>query len=307
MKLIIISKKQILYFSILLIYTIMMFLLLIPDNSSKFADVFNPINIDKNNQIDLTGDGKKDTLSVISKNGFSDVQITSNNKTYYLSNFCNNNILASNSSYWPISLYVKNLGRGTCPQIIVQGTKDKKNINYIFTWENGNFKNILTSEKNILGIINSNCNKTPEVYNVNSFDSTSSFTSFMIINNKLLDITKDTKTPHSIDIIQDFINLIQKDYEVDAIPNIFKEGMSENELALLWNLDKEHNTYSFQNGFFYDENIDNEGNISSMRWKLNFEKFIKDKNDSFKSQLTIQLICQRTIDGSFKISSFYSN
>jgi hypothetical protein len=285
----------------------MIILFLIPNNSLKSANVFNPIDIDKNNQIDLTGDGKKDILTVISKNNFNDIEINSNNKTYYLSSLCDNNTLSSDSSCWPLSIYIKNLSRSTYPQIIVQGSKDNKPITYVFTWNTNDFINILTSDKNILGITNSNCNRTPEFYNINSFNSTSSFTSFMFINNELLDITKDAKTPPSIDAIQTFIDLIQKNYEVDTLPNIFNDNMPKTELALLWNLDKENNTYSFQNGFFYDESTDNEGNITSIKWRLNFEKYIKDKNDSYKSQMTIHITCNGTSDGSFKISSFYSN
>ncbi|MDS0525042.1 hypothetical protein NNC19_05060 [Clostridium sp. SHJSY1] len=307
MKLVLITKKQLLYFLIFILFLVVPLLFVITNNSSKSINVFNQLHIDKPNQVDLNGDGKKDSLTVLTKNGTSDIEIVSNTKTFYLSNLCDDNILSSDSSWWPLSIYIGNLSRNTYPQIIVQGTKNNKPINYVFTWKNDSFINILTTDKNIFGIINSKGTKTPQCYSLNSFNSTSTFSSFMIIDNSLLDTTQDTKVPPSIDNIQSFIDIIQKDYEIDTVPNIFKDGMSEKELSLLWNLDKEHNVYSFENGFFFDENIDTEGNITSIKWRLNFEKYIKEKSDSYKSQIHIYLTCEKVYDGTFKISSFYSN
>lgn len=307
MKLFLISKKKLLKFSICIIFFVIILLFIIPKIFFKSTNVFNQIDIDKSNEVDLNGDGKKDKLTVISKNGTTDIEIVLDNKTYNLSKLCKDNILSSDSPWWPLSIYVKNLSRNTYPQIIVQGNKNNKPIIYVFTWKNDSFINILTSEKNIFGIMNSNNSKTPECFNLNSFSSISAFSSFMIIDNALLDTTKDTKVPPGIDNIQSFIDIIQKKYEVDPIPNIFKANMSNKDLSLLWHLDKEHNVYSFQNGFFFDENIDKDGNITSIKWRLTFEKYIKEKSDSYRSQVVICLNCEKTDDGSFKISSIYNS
>lgn len=307
MKLFLISKKRLLKFSVCIIFFVIIFLIIIPKVFFKSTNVFKQIDIDKSNEIDLNGDGKKDTLTVISKNGTTDIEIVLDNNTYNLSKLCKDSTLSSDSPWWPLSVYVKKLSRNTYPQIIVQGNKNNKSITYVFTWKNDSFINILTTDKNIFGVINSNNSKTPEFFNLNSFSSISAFSSFMIIDNALLDTTKDTKVPPSIDNIQSFIDIIQNKYEVDTIPNIFKDNMSNKDLSLLWHLDKEHNVYSFQNGFFFDENIDKEGNITSIKWRLNFEKYIKEKSDSYRSQIAIYLNCEKTDDGSFKISSIYNS
>ena len=83
----------------------------------------------------------------------------------------------------------------------------------------------------------------------------------------------------------------------------FKKEFSQNDLSLLWNLDKENNTYSFQNGFFYDEISNDKGSTISYKWNLNFEKY--SSYDDSKSQITIYLLTEPTDDNSYKISSFY--
>ncbi len=84
MKLVLISKKQFIYFSTFITFLIVLILLIIPNKSSKSTNVFNQIDIDKSNQVDLNGDGKKDTLSILSKNGVNDIEIISNNKTFWI-------------------------------------------------------------------------------------------------------------------------------------------------------------------------------------------------------------------------------
>ena len=305
MKSLILNKKQTLNLFILILLFLLAILLIIPQNKTKEStQTFNPINTTENYTADLTGDVSLDTLSVMSKNDCVDIKIFTNNHTYYLSELCKNNKLASESSFWPLKVYIKNLSRHTHPEIIVQGSIDKRPINYIFTWQDNKFINIINNNKNILGVLDSDGKKTPQLCFLDSSSGISSFTSYMIIDNKPLDITHDGKVLYDINNIQSFIDIIEKTYEIDEIPNIFKEGISDSELSALWHLDKEHNTYSFQNGFFYDENTDNQGNITSLKWALTFEKYSNDKTIS-SDQIIIHLTSERIYDNIFKISSFY--
>ena len=75
------------------------------------------------------------------------------------------------------------------------------------------------------------------------------------------------------------------------------DGLQDNEAT--------HNQYSFQNAFFYDESIDNEGNITSMKWTLSFEKYIREKDDSSKTETTFYVNTIKSGDNSYKISSIY--
>lgn len=305
MKVIILKKKQFFNISIVAILIILLILLLLPLNSFKAENVFNPIDISKNFSLDFTGDGIDDILEVISKNHKKDIKITINNKVFYLSDFVSDNILCDDVSWWPLKVYVKELSRNTTPEIIILGTKNKKSITYLFTWNEDNFVNVYESSKNIFGILNFQGNKTTQCYNINSFLGISSLSSFMILDNKTFDITKDSKPLFDLESIETFIDLVQKSYELEEIPNIFKESIATNELAALWNLDKEHNSYSFQDGLFYDESLDDNGVITSLKWRLTFEKYVKDKDDSSKTELIIYVTVERNIENLYKISSFY--
>ena len=293
MKFIILKKKQLFNVSIVIVLIILLFLLLLPIDPFKSENVFNPIDLSKNLFSDFTGDGKEDILEVISKNDKKDIKITINNKIFFLSELVSDNILCDDVPWWPLKVYVKEISRNTTPEIILQGTKNKKPVTYLFTWNEDNFVNIYEASKNIFGILDCKGNKTAQYYNINSFSGISSLSSFMVLDNKALDITKDSKTIFDLESIQTFIDLVQKNYELEEIPDIFKESIATNELAALWNLDKEHNSYSFQDGFFYDESVNDNGIITSLKWRLTFEKYVKDKDDSSKTELVIYVTVER--------------
>ncbi|PRR82304.1 hypothetical protein [Clostridium vincentii] len=305
MKFIILKKKQLFNVSVVIILIILLLLLILPLDTPESENVFNPIDINKNLSSDFTGDGKDDILEVISKNDKKDIKITVNNKAFFLSELILDNILCDDVSWWPLKVYVKEISRNTTPEIMIQGTKNKKPVTYLFTWNEDNFVNIYEASKNIFGILNSSGNRTPQCYNINSFSGIPSLYSFMVLDNEILDITKDCKPIFNLEIIQTFIDLVQKDYELEEIPDIFKESIDTKELAALWNLDKEQNSYSFQDAFFYDENINANGNITSLKWRLTFEKYVKDKDDSSKTELVIYVTFEKIIENSYKISSFY--
>ena len=74
----------------------------------------------------------------------------------------------------------------------------------------------------------------------------------MVINNDILNTSKDNNNIPSLDSVIKFINLVEYNYVVDELPDIFTSGINSNELSLLWNLDKDNYSYAFQNAFFYD-------------------------------------------------------
>lgn len=305
MKYIFISKKHLFYISELFLIFILFIIFIIPNRNSKSKSLesFKPLDTIKSNSIDLNADGIEETINIVTKNDGDDIEITSNNHTYYLSSLCSNNLLSTHSSFWPINIYIQNVSRSLYPDIIVQGNINNKPINYIFTWKENSFIKVFEDNKNLFGLLDLNSNRTPKCYTLNSFSGLSSFYSFMIIDKSSLDITDDCKLTPDIDMIQNFINIIEKQYELDMLPNIFKEGISQDDLSILWNLDKENNTYSFQNGFFYDETSDTKGNIVSYKWNLNFEKY--SSYDNSKTQITVYLLTEKDENNNYKISSFY--
>lgn len=303
MKVLIINKKQII-FSFTLIILILSTFLLFKFLPKEEIQVISPIDTKKTTSIDLTGDNIEDTIEIVNIDGNTDVKITIGNKNYYLSKLCDNNILGDSKSFWPIKVFVQKISRNSCPEIIIQSSR-KKSMTYIFKWSNGEFVKLFSSDKNIFGLLDSSSAKTPQFYSLSSSSGISSLESFMIIDNELLDITKDCSPIPDLANILSLINLLQKEYELDEIPDIFSENIPENELGLLWNLDKEHNLYSFQDGFFYDESLDNEGNITSMKWRLTFEKYIKNQDDSSKEEVIFYITSTRDSQRSYKISSIY--
>lgn len=286
----------------------MLFTLFLIYNYTKtpYKEAFNPIDNSQLTSVDLTGDGTKDVLKVITKDNDIDIEITSNNRIFNLSDLCNDNILLSNIKTWSPKIFIRNLSRKKVPEIIVQGLKNQSCIQYIFSWNNGSFKMLFSSNKNIFGILDSNNSKTPQCYSINSSSGLSSLESFMLLDNEILNITKDCKSVPDISNILSLIDIIQKDYELDITPDIFKEGIPEKELSTIWHLDKEHNSYSFEDAFFYDGSTDNEGNITSITWRLTFEKYIKEKDDSYKSEVVFYVITEPTSDMRYKIASIYT-
>ena len=79
-----------------------------------------------------------------------------------------------------------------------------------------------------------------------------------------------------------FINLVEQDFEIDVAPDIFMENIESSQLGLLWNLSKENYAYSFQDAFFTNDFIDNQGNITSMIWRITFEKYNKNSDSNKK-------------------------
>lgn len=305
MKYIYLNKKLLFNILGLLILSLLFLLFIIPtkNNNTCAINTFKPLDTIKTNSLDLNADGYDEKINIVTKNDTDDIEIIANNHTYYLSSLCNNNILSTHSSFWPLNIYIQKLSRNLYPDIIVQGNVNNKPINYIFTWKDNNFVKVTDIYKNILGLININTTKTSECCALNSFSGLSSFSSFMVINESPLDITKDSTSKIDIEKIQQFINLVENQYELNELPDIFTEEISKDELSLLWTLDKENNTYSFQNGFFYDESINTEKKITSYKWNLNFEKY--STYDNSKSQITIFLLTELYDDDTYKISSFY--
>lgn len=125
----------------------------------------------------------------------------------------------------------------------------------------------------------------------------------MIIDNKSIEITKYDNNIPGLDTVLKFIDLIQANYELEEVPDIFSENIPSSELGLLWNLDKEKKNYSFQDALFYDNYIDKEGKITSITWQLSFERYILGSNDNSKKEVLIYVTVDFLDDNNFKISN----
>ncbi|MBN1065656.1 hypothetical protein DVV81_12555 [Clostridium botulinum] len=297
MKLLIIKKKFILALIVVIIISTTIII-----NKSNNLQTIAPIDSTKNIDIDLTCDGQNEHIEFIKKDNTVDLNISHNSNNTYLSTKINDNVLFSLNNHWSPKIYLYDLSRDVNPEIILQGVKENKSICYIFSWKDGEFQNLYSSDKNIFGILDSKNNKMPQCFSLSASKGNSSSSSFMIINNEVLDTTNDASTIPSLNNITNFIKLIETPYELDDLPDIFSPKIDSNDLATLWNLDKENHSYSFQDAFFYDYNWDSYSNATSLKWRLTFEKNKLKGEEGDKSEVIFYL--DSTIeDSNFKIIS----
>lgn len=303
MKILLVTKKLVanvlfVIFIIFLSTTIFYF------SSKKFKSLqtIYPINISQDMKYDLTGDGKEDTIQIIDGHNQVDFNIKFNNDDYYLSKQIKDNVLFTLNNHWLPKVFIHDISRDNIPELIIQGSKNNKSTCYIFNWNKQNFTNIYTTNKNIFGILDCKNTKTPQCYSLSSSEGLSSLNSFMLINNELLDTTKENFKVDSLDPVINFINLVEVPYELGDIPDIFTTSINKSELALLWNLDKDKYSYAFQNAFFYDYKWNDLGQPSSIKWRLSFEKNNLKGSETDKSEL-ILLLDLNKIDNTYKITS----
>jgi len=190
----------------------------------------------------------------------------------------------------------------TSPEIIIQGSKNNKCISYLFHWNKKKFDLIFSNNNNIFGILDCKNSKTPMCYSISSSEGLTSLNSFMLINDTTLDTSKETLTLPSLDSVTHFIDLIEMPYVLDDIPDIFTSSIDKENLSLLWNLDKENYSYSFQNAFFYDYKWTDSGEPTSIRWRLSFEKSNLKGQENDKTELILLIDLEKDAS-SYKINS----
>jgi hypothetical protein len=303
MKILILKKKRLvnavlytglLFFVITLIYFI--------SNKFKSLQAISPINTAQNVEYDLTGDGKKDTFQLLSSQNKIDFNINSSNDDYYLSNQIDDKTLFTTNIHFQPKVFFHDLSRDNIPEIILLGSKNDKCVSYVFQWDKKNFDLIYSSNNNILGILDCKNSKTPQCYSVSSSEGLSSLNSFMLIKNHAVDTSKDNANLPSLDSATYFINLIELPYVLDDLPDIFAPTIDKENLSLLWNLDKDNYSYSFQNAFFYDYKWNESAEPTAIRWRLSFEKSNLKGANTNKAELVL-LVDLEKYGPSYKINS----
>lgn len=295
-------KKSILFSFIIILLTILGLSIFILNNHETITtSLSKPIS--ENTTIDINADGIKDDLEITNNS----ITLSVNDKTFNLSSYFKNHTLSSTPSSWPVKSYVMKLSRSLSPELVIQSNNNKTSTISIFQYENNNLKKIYSEDKNIFGVLNLNNTVTPTCYSVNSSIGNSSLKSFMINNKEIIDTTKYYKDIPGLNNILTFIDLVQKDYEIDDTPDIFSEEIDSKELGILWNLSKENYTYSFQDAFFTNDFTDNDGNITSLIWRITFEKYNKGSDDNSKKEIIFYLTSELDYTETFRISSISIN
>ncbi|EKQ53153.1 MULTISPECIES: hypothetical protein [unclassified Clostridium] len=301
---ILIIKKKLLLNAILYIGTFFGIITLVYFISNNFETLqtISPVNISQDTYCDLTGDGIKDTLELSNSQNKVDFNIKCSTDNYYLSEQLKDKTLFTNNTHWEPKVYLHDISRDNVPEIILIGSKNNKPISYVFHWDKNKFDLVSSSENNIFGILDCKNSKTPQCFSISSSEGLSSLKSFMLINNKVLDTSKDNSNIPSLDSVVKFINIIELPYVLDDLPDIFIPEIDRNNLSLLWNLDKDNYSYAFQNAFFYDYKWTDSGEPSSIRWRISFEKSKLRGADSNKTELILLLDLEK-VDSYYKINS----
>ncbi|MBE6071137.1 MAG: hypothetical protein E7208_04160 [Clostridium butyricum] len=303
MKILVINKK----FIVNIIFVLFMIILstAIFELTSKVFEstqTIHPLNIIENTEYDLTGDGKEDTIKIVNGQNKIDYNIKAHDDDYYLSKKLPDKLLFNTNTHWKPTVFIHDISRDKIPEIILHGSKNNKSICYIFHWEDKDFSLVSSTDKNIFGILDSQNSRTPQFYSIASKDGISSLESSMLINNDILDTSKDNTNIPSLDNVLRFINLVEYPYVVDELPDIFTSSINSNELSLLWNLDKDNYSYAFQNSFFYDYEWNDNSEPTHIKWRLSFEKNALKGNEGNKDEIVMFLDIKKEAS-SYKIDS----
>lgn len=303
MKFLILKKKLLastMFYIILLTLTITIIYFM--SSKLKTLQTISPINISNNMQYDLTGDGIKDTVEILNSHNKIDFSINCSGDIYYLSSALPDKTLFTTNNNLEPKVFFNDISRDNIPEIILMGSKNNKYVNYVFHWNKKNFDLVYSSENNIFGILDCKNSRTPRCYSLSASQGLSSLDSFMLINNSLLNTKEDSTNLPSLDSVTSFINLIELPYVLDDLPDIFTTSIDKENLSLLWNLDKDNYSYTFQNAFFYDYRWNESGEPSAIRWRLSFEKSNSKASHNNRSELVF--IVDLVKDGSsYKINA----
>lgn len=296
---IVIKRKDIILYSLLTILFLFVWIVLITTLRSNYT--FSQVNeaINSNDKYDLNGDGLSENLIQYKNGNYYSFEIKTPTSNYKLKDYYDNYLtLDINLKFKPKITYL-DLNRDNIPEIIINGLKNDKPVTYIYTWQRDNYYNILFTDDNLYGILNSNNSKTPKFLYTLSNKGDESTKGIILCNNTIKDLTAYKIKIPSLSIMQKFIDLIQLPYELDDAPGIFTPTISSDELSLLWNLDKESIKYSFLSGYFYDTSWNDKGTPTSIMWILSFQK----DNGNNVSELILNIKVDLDEFGEYKISS----
>ncbi len=311
LKVVFIKRKHI-YYIIFLLSLFILFIVFI--SSKKSVSTFNVFSKDiiiKNH--DLNGDGINDPVYIKTNKGKYFVQVNCNKNSYILEPSKLVNTMGSYKNYWPLTLTLADVSRDKLCEIFIQTSQNDTAIQHMFIWDNHNFKDVLSNYNNIIGLVNSHNNETPKIISANYFNSRIDFSNYILVRNKLKNYNCDY--PENFigkDTIAELINYVQNIHvQTTKIPSdIFYPNTFDNSSALINKLTVDNNKYVFEDGSFSDTEYDKDGEISQVKWKLNFKAISNLDNQKIKNY-SFQVFLKSSEDNSkpysFKITSLCFN
>lgn len=303
----IIIKKNLLFSNILkfliilCLFLISFFFLSNNDSIITFSDNTGTLSYD------FDGDGVPESIEVDKEKNKYLINVANSKIEYILADKDGSKYLGDYIKKWPLKLDLIDLSRDNVPEIIVRTSLDNSPINYIFSWNGSEFINVLTTKDNIIGLLDSDNNKTLKLFTLSSRKGDSSSTSYMLIGDELKDISFSKSKVPSLSSIQKFIDIIEAPYNMEETPNIFSINIPKEELSKLWHLEKDSYRYSFQNGYFIDTKWNSSLYPSNLTWILSFEAINSKDTSILPKELLIYVSISEDSYKELKISSIKVN
>lgn len=299
MKLLIFKNKKLYYCFMIILLFIGLSLILISTFKEPSNIVFNLNNNTPIIKDDLNNDGKKDSI-IINENS-NDILMEVNLNTsenYNLKSLDSGISLGRTTNYWKPRVTTFDVSRDNFKEIFIQASLNDKSIQHVFSWDGSNFNDILCTENNLLGIVNSTNNKTPIIISANIVDDKIDFRNFIFTNNKLREFkSKYDSTYIGINSIIYFINLIENFPNNNlTIPEYFHHSLSGSDIETLYKLSSQRYSLYFQDGYFTDTSWNSKGEVTKVNWILSFRCLNKTETKN----LTFNLILTKTEDEYYK-------
>lgn len=223
---------------------------------------------------DVNGDGNNDIIYIKTNNNKYFIQVNCKYKSYILKPNKLVRTMGSYKNYWPVTVTLADVSRDKVNEIFIQSSQNDTPIQHMFIWDNNTFKDVLSNYNNIIGLIDTHNNETPKIISANFFNGKIDFSNFILIRNKLKNYTADYKDNFiGKDTIASFISKIQI-LDPDELKNenkIFHSDSWSTFIQIYNKLLKDNYTYTFEDASFKDTRYNSDGEISEVRWILNFK------------------------------------
>lgn len=310
MKLMIIflKKKNIVY-GLVILFLMALFSLFFFKNSRPAFNLSEGSPI----KTDLTGDGKEDIIYVKNDNNKYYIEIKANDKTYTLEPDMDIKTLGIYSKQWPLKLNLVDISRDNIPEIFIQSSYRDNPLQHIFYWNGERFENIFSSSNNILGFMDFNNNKTTKVLSGNLTSERITMKNYIFANFKFYSYSYSYNDNFAgKNSVLTFINYIHSlPLGESSRPNdIFDPRISGKSIAAIGTLSGDNNKYTFQDALFMDTKFDKGGEISEVKWVLNF-KGTSNINQEVSKNYNITLLLKPSMESSgekiYKITSITAN
>jgi hypothetical protein len=302
-------KNHILYL-LLVIVTVVIALATVTSKGS--APAFN-LMIGESTAIkaDLTGDGVEDILYIKTQKDKYYIQVNAQDKSFYLEPARKIGTIGYNYHHWPMKVTLIDINRDKIPEIFVQAAQKSAAIQHVFMWTGSEFKDIHCSYSNIVGFFDTQSNKTPKFVSGNLTGNKFSLSYYMYIGSRLQSFNYENDIIPGKEAVVSFIRYIETLPEGEAYmpKDVFYPGLTGKDLVAIGKMSGDNSFYKFQDAMFVDTKVDKEGEISEIKWTLNFKGTPKaaskeSKNYSLTVKLKQDLSCA---DRCFKIYNMILN